>query len=109
MARWTLCSWTRRCVVHSFPVGTLAVNVLGSFLIGFLAAEALFSLDRHPVRATTLIVGCLGGFTTFSAFSLETMKLVQAGEPGHALLNVAANVGLSLLCTAAGFALGRLV
>ena len=109
LARWALCGWTRRCWSTSFPFGTLLVNIFGAFLIGFLAAEALFPLNRHPVWTTTLIAGCLGGFTTFSAFSLETMQLASSGAAGHALLNVAANVGLALLSTAAGFALGKMV
>jgi CrcB protein len=83
------------------------VNILGGFVIGFIAAGTLFPLHRHPVWATTLMVGCAGGFTTFSAFSLETMKLASSGRPEQAVLNVGANVGLALLFTVAGFALGK--
>jgi fluoride exporter len=107
VARWALCDWTRRWWVHHVPLGTLAVNVIGGLLIGLIAAGALFPTHRHPVWTTTLIVGCLGGFTTFSAFSLETMQLATSGRAGHALLNIGANVGLALLFTAAGLALGR--
>jgi CrcB protein len=107
VARWALCDWTRRWWVHHIPLGTLMVNIVGGFVIGFIAAGTLFPLHRHPVWATTLMVGCAGGFTTFSAFSLETMKLASSGRPEQAALNVGANVGLALLFTVAGFTVGK--
>jgi CrcB protein len=107
VARWALVSWTHRWWPHHLPLGTLLVNVIGGFVIGLIAAGTLFPLHKHPIWATTLMVGCAGGFTTFSAFSLETMKLASAGRPEQAALNIAANVGLALLATAAGFAVGK--
>ncbi len=79
--------------ISNFPVGTLAVNVIGCFIMGFLAhyieAKGLF-LNNHlkPV----LLTGILGGFTTFSAFGLETMNLLQEGAYHLAMLNVLLNV-----------------
>lgn len=75
-----------------FPVATLVVNVLGCFLIGFLNSGPLS--DSQRVFAMT---GVLGGFTTFSAFGLETRLLVAAGRPGLAFLNVGLQLSLGLL------------
>ena len=86
----------------AFPWGTLAVNVLGCVLVGALGA--LFEPSnplhvRDDVRVL-LIVGVLGGFTTFSAFSLETLLLVQRGAPLAAVGYVLASVALCLLAAA---------
>lgn len=83
----------------TFPWGTLVVNVAGSFLIGFLAVLAAAyppSLERAEWRAG-LIIGLCGGFTTFSTFSLQTLKLLEDGHWGLALGNVLGSVGLCLL------------
>lgn len=89
---------------QSFPWGTLLVNVTGSFLIGLLAAAAL--PDGRPWLGPSarllLLTGVLGGYTTFSAFSLQALELLQAGQPAHAGLYVAASVVLCLLAVWAG-------
>ena len=82
----------------AFPFGTLAVNILGSFLIGVLWV----ALADRGQWAPLLITGILGGFTTFSAFSLDTLRLVEAGRAPMAALYVLASVGLSLAACAAG-------
>ena len=85
-----LISGSVQAVSHSitFPYGTLAVNVIGCFLIGFLSelaeTRSLFSPDTRAF----LIVGILGGFTTFSAFGNETMNLLRDGEGALAMMNV---------------------
>ncbi len=81
-----------------FPVGTLAVNVLGSFLIGFLAL--LFEEMIAPQYKAMVITGFLGALTTFSTFSYETSMLIVEGAYGRALLNVLLNV---ILCLSATF------
>lgn len=94
-------------VNHPLPFGTLAVNASGSLLIGFLFV--LF--DRTgATQATRLlwITGFLGAYTTFSSYSLETVRLVMEGKPYLALANFALNNALCLACTALGVALGRL-
>lgn len=90
-----------------FPVGTLAINVAGSLLIGLVAGY--FALRGHLPQELRLflVTGILGGFTTFSAFSLETALLWQRGEAGLAAVYVAASVALSLAGVAAGLALIR--
>ncbi len=80
-----------------FPIGTLTVNVLGSFLIGFL--YLYFEQSVAPLQKAMLITGFLGALTTFSTFSLETMLMLQDGLYAKALLNITLNVLLSLLAT----------
>jgi CrcB protein len=79
----------------TFPVGTLVVNVLGSFLIGVIAS-LIANKPQHDLFQFLLITGFLGGFTTFSAFSLETWKLLSTGQIEAGLLNILLNVLLSV-------------
>ena len=85
----------------SFPVGTVVVNVTGCFVIGFLAAlcspNGPFLVS--PLVRTALLIGFLGGYTTFSSFSLQTITLLQDGEWLYAGLNVGLSVALCLLGT----------
>ena len=91
-----------------FPVGTLAVNVLGSLIMGLVAGLLLArGLDEHPARLF-LTTGLMGGFTTFSAFSHDAVMLWQRGAPGAAAAYVAASVILSILALIAGLALIRI-
>lgn len=85
--------------------GTLAVNVLGSLAIGFCAP--CFENSAHPGRLF-LVVGVLGGFTTFSSFSLDTLALFQNRGFGPAALNVLLNVGVCLVAVWAGFKLQKM-
>lgn len=88
----------------AFPMGTLAVNVLGSLAIGFVWAGLL---DKSPGALPFVMTGILGGFTTFSTFSLDTMRLVQDGRLGAAGTYVLASVILSLLACFAGLWLAK--
>jgi CrcB protein len=85
------------------PVGTLAVNVLGSLVMGVLFVV----LDARSELSPLLMTGVLGGFTTFSAFSLDALKLWEGGATVPALGYVAASVMLSLAAVAVGAALAR--
>jgi CrcB protein len=91
----------------SFPWGTMAVNIAGSFLIG-LAAGLFASFETSQPARLFLITGFLGGFTTFSAFSLDALTLWQRGEPWVAGGYVAASVMLSFAAIVAGLLLSRL-
>ncbi len=97
-----------RTLGPGFPYGTLIVNILGSFLMGLLIAW----LARRTGGASNemrlfLATGFLGGFTTFSAFSLDTIVLYERGEIGLALLYVLASVTASVLALVAGLWLVR--
>ena len=97
-ARW---GWT-------FPWGTLAVNVTGSLSIG-LVMTLLLSRNADPAYRFLLVSGFLGGYTTFSAFSLEALVLVESRRWDAAALYVGGSVLLGLLATALGLGLGRLI
>ncbi len=93
----------------SFPYGTLFINVAGSFVMGLFAAWFAARAGQaatQPLRLF-LMTGVLGGFTTFSAFSLETMSMWERGEAAGAAAYVAASVVLSLIGLVAGMALVR--
>lgn len=88
-----------------FPWGTLIINIIGSALIGIVAATAL-----SPTRSFLstelrifLMVGVCGGFTTFSSFSLQSFELLRLGRPGAALANIILSVGLCLAASAIGY------
>jgi CrcB protein len=88
-----------------FPLAIIFVNVLGSFLMGaFVVMAAQRGLTAWSPFVMT---GLLGGFTTFSAFSLETMTLIERGAVGYAALYMLASVGLSVLGLALGLWLAR--
>lgn len=91
--------------VGGIPLPTLLVNVVGSLVIGLLAAVGETRLGREAWLLA--VTGGLGGFTTFSAFSAETTALLQAGRGSVALLNVGAQVVLGLLAAWLGFAAGQ--
>jgi len=106
VARYALSGIAVRWLGAAFPYGTLFVNVTGSFAIGLLAA--LVAADGRPSLSADarafLLVGVLGGFTTFSSFSLETLNLARSGALGPAVLNVAGSVALCLAAVSLGFA-----
>jgi CrcB protein len=93
-----------------FPWATLLINMLGSFVIGLVAGLTLTParMGMHPDLRIFLMVGVCGGFTTFSAFSLQTLELLQAGEAIPALFYAAGSVLLCLLFVWGGWWLGRL-
>lgn len=99
---------SRVVVSQTFPLATLFVNVFGSIGIGFLAER--FSGHSLQKEVTLFcIVGFLGAFTTFSTFSYETVTLARNGSFGHAILNIAANLGLCLGGTVLGLWIGSMV
>lgn len=94
-----------RVMGHGFPWGTLTVNVVGSFLMGVLVVT-LAHLGGTRL-APLLMTGLLGGFTTFSAFSLDAVTLYERGQVTVAAGYVVASVGLSLLALLAGMLIAR--
>lgn len=88
----------------AFPVGTLAVNILGSFILGAVARYATTNPAISPEMRVLLGAGFCGGFTTFSTFSVETLELMQAGDYSRALGYVGVSVVASLAAAAMGMA-----
>jgi CrcB protein len=90
-----------------FPLGTLVVNITGSLLIGLFAGLAEYRQMFGSGARLLLVVGVLGGYTTFSAFSLETLSLLRSGQSLTALLSVFLHISLGIAAAAAGFAAAR--
>ena len=107
VSRYLLGGWVQRLTGAGFPVGTLAVNVTGSFLIGLFLRYALDTPTLTPELRAFLTIGFCGGYTTFSTFSYETLALMEHGQPGRALLYVALSVVLSIGATLLGLLVGR--
>lgn len=109
MARHGVGALVLRAAGDEFPWGTLVINVIGSFLIGLvIGVLALVGQWSQEIRLFA-VVGILGGFTTFSAFSLETVLLFEKGQVGAALLYVIGSVAGSVLATFLGLYLVRVI
>jgi CrcB protein len=106
-ARYLLSGWLLRTAGPAFPFGTLAVNVIGSFLLGFLMQVAMTTELLSPTLRLTLTTGVMGGFTTYSTFNYETLRYFEDGAVGMGTLNVAATLGGCLLAGLLGLAAGR--
>lgn len=105
--RFLMSSHIYRVFGRDFPYGTLAVNVLGSFLMGICF---ILLLERGSLSAewrSVIIVGFLAAFTTFSTFSIETLTLLESGELSRAALNIFLSVALCLGATWLGLLIGR--
>ena len=105
--RYALCLWIEARTGPGFPWGTFAVNASGCLAIGVIATLA----DEHawvtPSLRLLLVPGLLGGFTTFSSFSMETWQLVQDGQLLTALANAAASLAVGLAAVVAGVQITR--
>jgi CrcB protein len=102
-ARYLLSGWVSRTVGSAFPFGTLAVNLIGSLLIGAIMYAGTEASVVSPTVRIMLTVGLLGGFTTFSAFSFETMRQLQDGAFEMASVNVLASVVGCVFCCLLGW------
>lgn len=94
---------------YVFPIGILSVNVIGSFVMGLLTTIFLDRFNLNPIWTSMILIGVLGGFTTFSSFSIDTISLLEDGAIVHALLYVGSSVVFSVLAAWAGVLLGRFV
>lgn len=92
---------------RDFPYGTLAVNVLGSLLMGVLSVLLLDRIATGPGVRAFLLVGGLGAFTTFSTFSIETLNLMEGGHLGKAMLNAVLSVVICLAAAGLGVLAAR--
>lgn len=109
LARYWISGWVYDVTGRSFPYGTLIVNLLGAFCIGFLMEFSLRSAAVSPVLRTGLAIGFLGGLTTFSTFSYETFRLLEDGQLLTAAANVLASVLICLVFTWLGIVAARAV
>lgn len=107
--RYEISGWFYRLMGSRLPYGTLAVNVIGSFILGFflILAEGRFAIS--PQTRNFVAVGILGAFTTFSTFSFETMALLQQNLFRQALLNILLNVLFGLAAVWIGMVSAKLV
>lgn len=109
LARYALSTAVHSLAGRAFPYGTLAVNGAGAFFIGLVMEFSLRSALVPPLLRIGLTVGFLGGFTTFSSFSYETLRLLEEGQMAMALLNATANVTLCLILTWMGIVVARIL
>lgn len=105
--RFVAATWCQRMAGQSFPVGTLIVNVTGCLAIGFLVAMFMEPTAIKEEYRTALIVGVLGGYTTFSAYGYESFALIKDGHWGRLIAYVLLTNALGLIAVWIGFRAGR--
>ncbi|MFL6691392.1 MAG: fluoride efflux transporter CrcB [Ramlibacter sp.] len=108
LARWQLSLWLN-AGTHWLPVGTLAANLVGGWLIGLLVAIFQAQPGIDPVWRLALVTGFLGALTTFSTFSMETVQLLQSDRVGQALSLATLHLAGSLALTWVGLRCGQLL
>ena len=101
LLRWSLMTWLNPDSL--LPWGTLAVNLIGGYLIGLAIAGFAALPDIHPAWRLAVVTGFLGTLTTFSSFSGEVTGMLTTGRPGQALATIGLHLGGSLLLTWLGF------
>lgn len=107
VCRYLVGQWSLRLFGPAFPWGTLVVNVAGSFAIGLLVELIARRLNASTEMRLLIITGFLGGFTTFSAFSLDVISLVERSATLVGITYIVVSVAVSLVAVFAGLALGR--
>jgi CrcB protein len=91
-----------KCMPADFPLNTMIINMVGSFLIGLVYELSLRPGMIHETLVSAIMVGVLGGFTTFSTFSLETVTLLEQGKILYGILNMACTVALCVVAVVLG-------
>ncbi|MGQ9806112.1 MAG: fluoride efflux transporter CrcB [Chlorobiales bacterium] len=107
ISRYLISSGLNAWLGRAFPYGTLAVNIIGSFIIGIIFEAALRGSVMSPTLRIALTTGFLGGLTTFSSFSFETVELFLNGKYFVGVLNIASSLLLCFLATYLGITLVR--
>lgn len=106
-ARYLVSGWALAVLGPAFPYGTLAVNVIGSLLLGIIMQLGLTTDLLSPTLRLTLATGVMGGFTTYSTFNYETLRYLEEGAWPRAALNVGVTLVTCLLAGIAGVAVAR--
>jgi fluoride exporter len=107
VTRYGVYQFTQLFYTRSFPLATLAINVLGSLAMGFLFFATLERASVNPAWRAAILTGVLGGFTTYSTFAMETLLLIEDGEAGYAVLYLLLSVVLGLAAAFIGAWLAR--
>jgi CrcB protein len=107
VARYLLGGWVQERTGSTFPIQTLLINVTGSFLLGLIQRYALDSAVISPEVRTMLTIGFCGGYTTFSTFSLETVRMLEDGDWKRATMYMILSVALSVGAAVAGVAAAK--
>ena len=106
-ARYAMSNLVQAIFGRDFPYATLSINVLGSFLMGFLFFSTLERVMISPSLRVGMLTGFLGGFTTFSTFAMEMLLLAEQGEAGKSALYAALSLGLGLIAAFGGAYVAR--
>lgn len=107
--RYLVSDWAAQRFGSDFPYGTLIVNIVGCFIIGMFMQLMTDRIIVNPYWRLLITVGFVGGLTTFSSFSYETLKLVNDGELAFAIYNVASNMIVGFLATWIGISAAKMV
>lgn len=109
VSRYLVSNWMVARFGSEFPLGTLLVNIVGCFIIGLFMAMSSERLSMSPYWRLLIAVGFLGGLTTFSSFSYETLRLLQDADIMRAFYNVGLNLTGGFLATWLGLMISRLI
>jgi CrcB protein len=109
VTRYLVDGWVSGATAGSFPYGTLAVNVTGSFLLGLLFAASVERAVLPTELRGPVLIGFIGAYTTFSTLMLETWRLVEDGSVAAGMVNLGASAGLGILAVFAGLVIGRTI
>lgn len=109
LARYAVSGWVTDRTSGAFPWGTLLVNATGSFLLGVVFAVLTERFLPHPTMRMAITVGFLGAYTTFSTYSLETVRLIEDGALALAAANALGSVVVALVAVYLGLIVGRTV
>ncbi|KXG76645.1 putative fluoride ion transporter CrcB [Fervidicola ferrireducens] len=107
--RYFMSVWLNDKITTVFPIGTLVVNLLGSFLVGLIYSISMNFIVPVAIFRSLIMVGFLGAFTTFSTFSLETLLLIHEGSFAMAFLNMLANILGGLIAVFLGISVTNLI
>lgn len=106
-ARFGMTNLVQALYGRAFPYATLSINVIGSFLMGLLFVGTLERVTVHPDLRIGMLTGFLGGFTTFSSFTMETLLLAEQGQPGKGALYVVLSLVLGIAAVVLGAWMAR--